>query len=230
MKITCISDLHGCYPDLPGGDLLILAGDYTGSNRIPQWTEFFRWLEQQDYRKIVYVGGNHDGFLTLCLTSSESSDLFREYKDEDLKPSDKIEYLLDSGLEFEGLKIWGSPWSLWFHGINPHCKAFTGSEGDLKKKFDLIPDDTDILITHTPPCGVLDHLHRADGTTEYTGSKSLRLALERAKPQLHVFGHIHEHGGKIGLFKHIGPNTLCINASIMDRNYQPENTPITITL
>jgi len=51
MIIDCIADLHGFYPELDGGDLLIIAGDITASDKSHQWVEFFKWLAAQDYQK-----------------------------------------------------------------------------------------------------------------------------------------------------------------------------------
>ena len=63
-----------------------------------------------------------------------------------------VHYLCDSGLEFEGLKIWGSPYTPTFGKWN-----FMRNRGDeIKKHWDLIPSDVDILVTHGPPYGIFD--------------------------------------------------------------------------
>lgn len=220
MIIDCISDLHGEFPELSGGDLLIIAGDLTTNDTPKAWMNFYEWLDKQEYKKKIYISGNHDNFLVNCLTTAKAKLLNLNEEPEDR------EYLCDEQTEFEDLKIWGSPWSPWFHGVNPHCKAFMGSENDLKKKYDLIPNDIDILITHGPPMHVLDKNNRDISC----GSYQLREALERIRPMLHVFGHIHEQGDKQLIFKHAGLNTICVNASIMDENYDPVNKPIRIIL
>lgn len=221
MIIDCVSDLHGFKPELEGGDLLIVAGDCTARDIISQWKEFFDWFKAQDYRKKVLIGGNHDGFLECCATTEETRLVFAELG---LEGEDWIEegfeYLEDTGTEFEGLKIWGSPWTPEFcawHFMLPRGEP-------LKHKWDLIPCDTDILITHGPPFDILD-----DNDGDRCGCDELRSAVERVKPKLHVFGHIHESYGQM-LLKHEGPNTICINASIMDGDYNPVNKPIRIVL
>lgn len=221
MIIDCVSDLHGEFPELPGGDLLIVAGDLTASDQPDQYQAFCHWLWNQSYTGIVFIGGNHDNKIDYISKPKTSS----------------IQYLCDSGTEFCGLKIWGSPWSLRFNGMNPHCMAFTGTEEDLESKFKLIPDDTDILVTHSPPWGIMDEVKRSvicfpKGSVyspENCGSHSLRTHVERVKPQLHVFGHIHQGYGQV-LLKHEGPNTMCVNASIMDECYKPRYQPIRIIL
>jgi len=224
MLIDCISDLHGEYPLLPGGDLLIVAGDLTGNDKIRQYTDFFLWLENQDYERKILIGGNHDN----CLTDGYTLGLY-------LNETESIDYLCDSGTEYEGLKIWGSPWSLLFEGINPHCTAFTGNEELLKEKYAMIPDDVDILITHSPPFGIFDSVKDICCQCGYdcvnpVGSKSLlEELLNRIKPKLHVFGHIHEHGGKQLIFKREGygdeNETICVNASIIDEDYIKRDEP-----
>lgn len=204
MIIDAISDLHGHIPELQGGDLLIVGGDLTASNKPEQYDKFISWLQNQSYQRIIVIAGNHD----MMLQNDECLPL-GDYDGRN------IEYLCDSGTKFQGLKIWGSPWSLWFPQINPHCSAYTSDDYLMKEFYDLIPDDTDILITHTPAYGILDR----NKNNHYCGSISLRRALTRVKPKHHFFGHIHEMGGK-GIDLTI---TKCYNCSIMDENYKPSN-------
>ncbi len=216
MIIDCISDLHGYYPKLEGGDLLIVAGDLTARDTLDQRLEFLRWLRRQEYKKKIWIAGNHDGSLVgLNFTPTRP---------------DSAEYLLDSGTEFEGLKIWGSPWTKTFPGMNPHCKAFTmEADCQLGEKFKLIPDDIDILVTHSPPYGILDTVSRwPDPIPENCGSKHLLSHVNRIKPRLHVFGHIHEGCGQSIVFeKHI---RYFVNASHVNEVYEPINKPIRVIL
>lgn len=220
MIIDCISDLHGFYPVLTGGDLLIVAGDLTAKDMEKENDNFWRWLCYQNYKKIIVIGGNHDNFLQKNPDS---------LKDE----GNTLCYLCDSGTEFEGLKVWGSPWTKTFLGMNRECKAFTVDTDDqLKEKFDLIPDDIDILITHSPPYGIMDQVVRG-GEQINVGSFSLRCKIELIQPRLHVFGHIHSgHGNTIlkSQMKEPPKNIICVNASIMDEVYDPINKHIRIIL
>src|SRR6185436_18921144 len=110
MEIDCISDLHGHYPKLEGGDLLIVAGDLTATDTEYQHDDFFVWLNSQPYKKKIFIAGNHDNYL------QKNNEKFIKT----LQKSD-LEYLYDSGTEFEGLKVWGSPWTNWFPQVNPKC-------------------------------------------------------------------------------------------------------------
>lgn len=224
MIVDCVADLHGYYPKMPGGDLLIIAGDCTSNDKISSWGQFFNWIDHQKYRKKVMIAGNHDNWCkNWALSGTFSKDEYQQiYPGEN--PS--VEYLCDSGIEFEGFKIWGSPWTSRFEGINPHCCAFTGADDkELFEKFDLIPSDTDILITHSPPFTVRDM------TTcgKQVGSPSLMaLHMKRLRPKLWVFGHIHEGYGQDGPYQWNG--TKYVNASHVNERYQPINQPIRIIL
>lgn len=219
MIIDCISDLHGAQPHLEGGDLLIIAGDLTARDTYDEYLEFQRWANKLDYSEIIIIAGNHEGLI-------QNTDIVYDFLYE-------FTYLQDSGTKFDGLKIWGSPWTL------PFCDwHFMLPPDEIKKKWDLIPDDTDILVTHGPPFYVLDsiHVHEFDlqrmqkcESTKYLGCRHLREALDRVKPKLHVFGHIHGGYGQC-LYKHQGPNTICVNAAIMNERYEPVNKPIRVIL
>lgn len=213
MIIDCISDLHGSFPKLAGGDLLIVAGDLTARDEPKQHIDFLWWLADQDYKKVVLIAGNHDGYYEKSLNKIE----FTTYG---------VTYLQDSGCEFEGLKIYGSPWTPEF--CNWHFMLPRESD-ELKAKWDLIPNDTDILITHGPSYGILDTTCQFPTKFDRCGCPLLREAVERVKPRLHVFGHIHWSHGQV-LLKHEGPNTICVNAAYMDEDYQPVNKPIRIEL
>ena len=209
MKIDCISDLHGHYPELEGGDLLIVAGDLTARDMVVEYAPFITWLENQEYTKKIFIGGNHDNNIAAI-----------EWYEG---------YLCDSGTEFEGLKIWGSPWTLTFEGMNPHCKAFTvDAEEELEKKWKSIPHDIDILITHSPPWGIMDGVKRnTQLPIESCGSLHLYLLLKYAiRPRLHVFGHIHEGYGRLERFT----DCISVNASHVNQKYEPVNKPIRIEL
>lgn len=224
MDITLVSDLHGYYPKLDGGDLLIIAGDLHARDEHKEHIEFAIWLQKLDYKKKIVIGGNHDNFLSQNVRKGITV----------IMPSMDCHYLCDSGTKFEGLKIWGSPWTATFPGMNPRCMAFTlDTEEQLKEKWDLIPDDVDILVTHSPPFGQLDQVG-----TQYSasvGSMSLLNKVIHTKIRLHVFGHIHENGGRIhelvrteGLFQ--GSSVKFVNAALMNEYYEPVNKPMRIKL
>jgi len=213
MEITILSDLHGFYPKLEGGDLLVVAGDLTAKDRPEEYDEFNNWIAKQKYQTKVVIAGNHDNLLQKD----------RTYLDPE------ITYLQDSGTEFEGLKVWGSPWTKRFDGMNPKCMAFTvDTDDELAEKWAMIPEDTGILITHSPPLGIYDQIKH---TGDYVGSKSLRCKIDKLnKLLLHCFGHIHECGCRRTKLVGFGKEMYVVNASYVDENYTPVNNAMRIVL
>jgi len=209
MDICCVSDLHGYLPpELPKSDVVILAGDYCASSKINnqfKWLRetFGKWLEAIDV-PVFGVAGNHD--------------LIFEETPEKI-PALKLPwtYLQDSGAEFNGLKIWGTPWQPTFFNW-----AFNLSETELAEKWKLIPDDTDILILHGPPHGYGDFSLFGH---EHAGSKSLLERIKEIQPKLVVAGHIHN-----GYGQYMIGETHVVNASIMNDQYIPVNAPILVEI
>lgn len=216
MIVDCISDLHGHFPNLDGGDLLLVAGDLTAHDQPAEYLMFMAWLAKTPYRKRIVICGNHDALVQkvpYILTIAKAD----------------FEYLQDSGTEFEGLKIWGSPWTKSFEGMNPQCKAFTlNTDMELAEKWSLIPDDTDILITHSPAYGNFDFVEDYDsGHIKSVGSISLFRKVTSIDPKLFVFGHIHE---SYGFGTRSSGSTIFCNASQVNEHYKHVNKPIRVIL
>lgn len=223
MIIDLISDLHGCKPALHGGDLLIIAGDLTARDKPPEYDTFDSWLKKQKYNYKIVIAGNHDGLLQKFPNRNQ---IVYDNGMRQGRLASAHAYLCDSGTYFERLRIWGSPWTPTF--CNWHFMLDRGAP--IKAKWDLIPVDTDILITHGPMWGVLDTVYPLPSAKiDHLGCYDLRDAIERIKPRLHVCGHIHGGHGTLTL-KHpdSNHNTFCVNASIMDEDYNPVNKPIRV--
>lgn len=204
-KIVLISDSHGKHNqlDLPEGDLLLHAGDITGRGLGWQVREFMDWFGAQPHRYKVMIAGNHD------FMAEQKPDEFLA-----MVPPGVI-YLNDSGVELEGIRIWGSPIQPWFHDW-----AFNRRRGaEIAAHWAQIPADTDILVTHGPPFGILDRT--AHG--ERVGCEDLTLRLTQVRPRLHVFGHIHEAYG------HVQRDDIhYVNASVLDLQYQHTQAPVVL--
>jgi len=208
MKIVLISDTHTRHSDviLPDGDLLIHAGDVSSRGRAHEIDAFIQWFSEQSHKYKIFIAGNHDFFFERAHRAIIEA-----------KIPKNIIYLNDSGCTIEGLNIWGSP-------IQPEfCDwAFNKKRGDeIKKHWDLIPTNTDILITHGPPFGILDKTTRG----EKTGCKELLKKVYNVKPKIHVFGHIHEDYGVLK-----NDDITFINASLLNEKYYYTNDPILICL
>jgi Icc-related predicted phosphoesterase len=225
MIIDCIADLHGHYPKLEGGDLLIVAGDLTARDTVQEYEKFCDWMHLQNhYQKKIVIAGNHDNGMVGKKAQKCLDPINPNYE--------WFEYLCDSGTDFNRLKIWGSPWTKTFEGMNPRCKAFTcDTEEELAVKFSLIPDDIDILITHSPPNGVLDIVQNyITGKAERVGSKSLRRIIGRIQPKLWVCGHIHEGYGEFKDDTLTRSKYHIVNCSHVNERYEPVNKPVRVIL
>jgi Icc-related predicted phosphoesterase len=208
LKFVAISDTHCRHYNLklPKGDVLIHAGDVTYRGRQDEVEDFLKWFREQPFRYKVFIAGNHDFF-------------FQKTKKETLEkmiPREVI-YLNDSGVELEGIKLWGSPITPFFFDW-----AFNRLRGaTINKHWKLIPPDTDVLITHGPVFGILDTVMN----DRHVGCKDLLKKVKEVKPKVHVCGHIHESYGKIKKNE-----TLFINACVLNESYEFINPPLTFQL
>lgn len=208
ITIVAISDTHGCHRSLklPKGDIIIHAGDVSRSGRSAEVIDFLDWFAKLNFRHKIFIAGNHD-----FLFEHAHPDVIRK-----MIPKG-VTYLNDAIVEIQGLKIWGSPITPWFNNW-----AFNRDRGnEIKEHWNLIPDDTDILITHGPPLGILDETMYG----QRAGCEDLLKRIEAVKPKYHIFGHIHED---YGTFKK--PETTFINASVLDNWYNLRNEPVTIVI
>jgi Icc-related predicted phosphoesterase len=217
MIVTFISDTHNKHKQitehLPGGDLLIHAGDISSRGYKHEIQQFCKWFDSLDnYTVKTFIAGNHDfGF-------EKEPEMVKE-----IVGSYKwINYLQDSflgyGVDTENyVKIYGSPWQPEFFNW-----AFNLPKGgsELERKWNNIPDDTDILITHGPAFGYLDKIV---GQYENIGCELLTKKIKQIKPKIHVCGHIHSGYGYV-----FDGNTHFINASVLDEQYQYTQKPLTV--
>ena len=206
LTVVCISDTHELHQELsvPDGDILIHAGDFSMMGRsITAIRDFNDWLGELPHHFKIVVPGNHEFFL-------EADPSKREL-------ISNATMLIDESVEVMGLKIWGSPITPLYGG------AFgRSSPADRAKLYATIPSDTNILITHTPPMGILD---RTPGSPHHSGCPELREAVERIKPQLHVFGHIHGGYGMVS-----NEHTVFVNGSLLGPGGDIAHPPIVLRM
>ena len=208
--ITFISDTHTKHKhvtgELPGGDILIHCGDISNRGHMNEIKNFLEWFEGiKGYEHKIFIAGNHDfGFQdnpNLC------AKLLQDYP--------TVTYLEDTSVIIDGIKIYGSPWQPRFYNW-----AFNVDRGwDIAQKWEKIPQDTDILITHGPLHGILDSTY----TGQRVGCEDLYKKVMEIKPKVHCSGHIHfDHG-----MKEIDGITF-INACCLGEDYMYQNGPITL--
>jgi Icc-related predicted phosphoesterase len=204
--LVLLADTHGFHRRIriPDGDILVFAGDFCMYGDLTELDKFNAFLGELPHKHKVVVAGNHD----ICMERSP------EYARNRLT---NAVYLQDQAVTLMGVSFYGSPWTPQFMDW-----AFNLSQGEaLKQKWDLIPTNIDVLITHGPPHGFGD---TAD-SGEHIGDPELANAIERVKPKINVFGHIHEGYGTFKLGE-----TALVNASVCDGMYQPVNPPILVSI
>ena len=172
-------------------------------NEIKDFLEWFDGIKGYEHK--IFIAGNHDfGFQdnpNLC------AKLLQDYP--------TVTYLEDSSVIVDGIKIYGSPWQPRFYNW-----AFNVDRGwDIAQKWEKIPQDTDILITHGPLHGILDSTY----TGQRVGCEDLYKKVMEIKPKVHCSGHIHYDYG----MKEIDGMTF-INACNLGEDYMYQNGPITL--
>ena len=198
MRVAIISDTHGLHEQLGvlEGDVLIHCGDFCDGFKkdARAVSAVDAWFARQQFEVILCVGGNHD-FV--------AEDRVRTGK----PVFDNAVWLEDTEYVHQGVKFYGAPWIPQLQGW-----AFYQTSDGLREKWSMIPDDTDVLITHTPPFGILDQ-PRSRNTN--CGCPELLERVEAIKPRFHVFGHNHASAGV-----HETESTTFVNASVVDSNFK----------
>jgi predicted phosphohydrolase len=220
IRFVCIADTHTLHRQLdpmPDGDVLLVAGDFCGRGREHEVEDFDSWLAVQPYRIKIVVAGNHDTIFESKPRSARRLLAHAKYLQDDettIRPT----LLGRSYTEGWAIRIYGSPWQPKFYDW-----AFNLPRGgeELRRRWREIPTGVDVLVTHTPPCEVMDH----DSRGGRSGCELLRDELVRIRPRLHVFGHLH---GTHGIVERSG--TIYVNASIADDRYEVHRKPIVIEL
>lgn len=195
MKLVCMSDTHVNHERIivPEGDIFIFAGDAHLVNSLLVQS-FDEWLKTIPCRHKIVIAGNHDLIPYERHLNNKRFHL------------ENAHYLCHSGITLSGINFFGSPFTKEYNGW-----YFMLSEENLGYKWKQVPDSTDVLITHGPAYGVLDQNRLGNKC----GSTTLKYALERIKPKIHIFGHIHESNGH-------SSNDICdsYNVSVTDDMYK----------
>jgi Icc-related predicted phosphoesterase len=201
-----MSDTHRLHRTITApmqGDLLIHSGDFTFfCEETHVLRDFNDWLGELPFRYRVVVPGNHE---RLMHTRPELRRLITN-----------ATLLVNEAVTIEGMRLWGSP-------VTGDDTAFGCATAEERRAlYASIPEDTDILITHGPPHGILDVEFRGGGISR--GCPELLAAVQRVKPQVHIFGHVHASRGAT----RIGETTY-INAAMLGWSGELENRPIAFT-
>lgn len=197
MRILHISDTHGCHRrmhDLPPADIVVHSGDFTMNGSGQEALDFLNWFCDLPHPQKIFICGNHDD----CLYGATIEGL-----------DGNVHYLCNSGAEIDGLRFYGVPMFMGDCITDRQSEHYAG-----------IPENTDVLITHSPPSGILDF----DDNINY-GSEELLSRIKIVRPRLHLFGHIHARQGTKIQF-----GTIFSNGAIMNADYSDLRKPNLIDL
>lgn len=181
VRFLHISDTHGLHRQveelfpMPEADILIHTGDFTDTGSAEEFSDFNTWLGElsQRYPHIIVIFGNH-----------EYKGDFDHQRTKQLLPNATV--LNHESIDVLGLRIFGSSW------VYGH-KAASPGDNRVPHRFDEIPNDIDVLLTHGSPFGIMDCCELR--TIQWGGSEALCQAILRARPRVHLFGHMHEQRG-----------------------------------
>lgn len=192
MKIIHASDLHGHFEIIDkitdDADLVVITGDFFPNKsrgdvrtEIRHQTKWFGWKSPSILRvlrglPVLWCPGNHD---YVSLAEFLRRDGHTAY---DIS-TDGVEIL---GLQFAGF------------GEIPFIAGEWNGESTIEKLNDLVKrtldvGNPDILVTHAPPSGILDHGCHNGGIASLTS----HLFYRPNRVTHHLFGHIHECGGQM---------------------------------
>ncbi len=211
-----LSDTHQTHPvvKVPDGDILIHSGDVSLRGDEASILSFLDWFADQPHPHKVLVAGNHDRWF-----EQEPELAALECRNR------LIHYLMDRAVTIEGLKFYGSPWQPEFCNWAFNLKTV----GERAAKWDYIPEDTEVLVTHCPPHRIFDRSE----SNEHLGCIALRHRVLNGLPKLklHCFGHIHPaFGGREHTRQRDGRTTMFVNAAICNKFYFPTHHPVEIEL
>lgn len=206
MRLVSTSDTHGYEPELPDGHILIHCGDI--SIMAGKQDEFMRgidWLAKQPHPHKILVPGNHDRW---------AYDFTADARERCAERG--IRLAIDEVLQFDAMQFFCSPWTPNFGKTRAFMHDTGVAEWHWSNRWTR---ECDVLITHGPPFGILDQCPLP------VGCPSLRRAVEKWKPRLHLFGHVHDRSG--GQRREHG--TQFANVSYMDAYsgvHMPSSNPI----
>lgn len=208
MKILHIGDTHTFHKLLiipKNIDLIIFSGDCSNPrnpyNNEPEVREFIDWFGGLPIKYKIFVAGNHDTSIEKGLVTKEDFN------------QNNIHYLENSSVEIEGIKIFGSPYTPQFGQW-----SFMKARHKLDRIWGIaIPPDSDIVVTHGPPKGVLDLSYDTEGKLEFCGDKSLMNRIKEINPILMLFGHIHNNKDIVNTGTRVvyGLDTIFSNGSVL---------------
>jgi Icc-related predicted phosphoesterase len=217
--IAALSDTHNqhfsrqmypnyCMKSPDRSDILVHAGDFTVKGNMGEIHSFSDWVREVApfFKAVIFIAGNHEWNFDINPMISKSY----------FKDIPNCYYLENTGVEIEGIKFWGTPMTKSYISVEGSKRrrndgwAFGRDADKLAVYWDMIPTDTDVLITHSPAYGFGD-FHK----DMHLGCPDLLKRIWEIQPRIHIFGHIHSGEGSYKIGK-----TTSLNTSMVDDNYK----------
>ena len=207
-KLWHISDTHSYHSllKIPDNiDIVIHSGDFSNYYDVyknePEARDFLNWYAALEIKHKILIAGNHDALAFHWNT-----------KFKQLCKDLNIIYLENESVIIDGIKIWGSPHTPQFGNW-----YFMKNRSKLDKVWQTIPDDTDIVVVHGPPKGMLDLSYDRNHNLEMCGCSALKKRILKLEPKLCLFGHIHNNVDIInaGTTKLAEYDTIFSNGSVV---------------
>jgi predicted phosphodiesterase len=238
ISFVACSDSHSMHATLGSdlfspADVFIHTGDLTQHGTKEELQSAISWLASLPYKHKVVIAGNHDISLDKDCTyrsamarragsyaTPEEADVLiasmREHNITYLSPAQPSTQLSvgDCTLSLYGLPF--SPLS-----IGPSAFMRSSSENTWAGP----QSSFDILLSHSPPRGHLDQNRQGD----HIGCDHFLSAIERLRPSVAVFGHVHEARGFEELTWEDGTKTTLYNTAMMNKD-RTLSTPTVFTL
>lgn len=179
---------------LPKGDILVHSGNFTIYGAKKEFEQFNAWLGSvaTEYKYRVVVLGCRD-----VKEFGNNWDVMKR-----LLPN-ATHILCHEFVIVMGIRFYGSPWH-WGHHKNYKVRA--GAPASTSGRFEEIPEEVQVLITHGAAAGVLE-------TATLPGSRELADAIRRSKPALHLHGHSKGAHGVVPAFARY---PLVVNSALCD--------------
>lgn len=210
VRFICVSDTHHHHSRLalPPGEVLLHTGDFIGNygkqDIERHLADFGDWITEcgRNFKLVILVAGNHDTLLDCeCYHRSDLKEKFLS------SLPGNVVYLQHTGVDYRGIKIWGSPTTPSRQerlGKRYYSDAFERTVSQRTVLYEGLPEATDILMTHTPPRDILSKRGLGDECL------TARLKTMHTPPKFHVFGHDHDY---FGVATTADDETICINAA-----------------
>lgn len=256
VRFVLVSDTHSCpswNKAIPDGDVFIHAGDLTLGGTKEQIEVTYRKIKNLPHKIKLVIAGNHDLGMDKDFMARHSNKMKRHGSGVNRSNQALLRRMWNSreataaGLIFldheattinirgRAFNVFGSPYSpeffdwAYMYPVDEDIWS-PASKATIQRPGGGVPDNTDILITHGPPFGVLDQIANIGPV----GCRFLLKRLGEVQPALHVFGHIHE-GAEQGLLRKYfgggnGRETISVNAAVLDEHYRLSYRPTVIDL